>query len=215
MTMEIIKCEMRDGVPSIPGSKLKLIVSELAAGRLIVYPTETVYGLGCDPFDETAVKRVYMAKRRPFDMAMSIMVKDLRMMEEVGVLDDRARMLVRRFMPGPLTIIVPKRPSVPDILTASTNEIGLRIPDNPVAMKLIDEFGPLVTTSANVHSHGNPRTCQEAVDDLGASVSIYLDGGPTTYGTPSTIIQLTEQEMTLIRPGGLAPETIKAALNER
>lgn len=214
MTMEIIRCEVKDGVASIPESRLKQIVSELTAGRLIVYPTETVYGLGCDPFDETAVKRIYMAKRRPFDMAMSIMVKDLRMMEEVGVLDERARRLVKKFMPGPLTIIVPKRPNVPDILTASTNEIGLRIPDNPVAMKLIEEFGPLVTTSANVHSHGNPRTCQEAVNDLGASVSIYLDGGPTTYGTPSTIIQLTDQEIALIRPGGLSPETIRAALDE-
>lgn len=214
MTMEIIKCELKDGVPTIPESSLKHIVQELTAGRLIVYPTETVYGLGCDPFDETAVKRIFMAKRRPFDMAISIMVKDLCMMEEVGVLDERARLLVKRFMPGPLTIIVPKRPNVPDILTASTNEIGLRIPDNPVAMKLIEEFGPLVTTSANVHSHGNPRTCQEAVDDLGASVSIYLDGGPTTYGTPSTIIQLTDSEITLIRPGGLSPETIRAALDE-
>lgn len=212
--MEIIKCEFKDGAMTIPESKLKQIVHELAAGRLIVYPTETVYGLGCDPFDETAVKRIFMAKRRPFDMAMSIMVKDLRMMEEVGMLDERARLLVKRFMPGPLTIIVPKKPNVPDILTASTNEIGLRIPDNPVAMKLIEEFGPLVTTSANVHSHGNPRTCQDAVDDLGGSVSIYLDGGPATYGTPSTIIQLTDSEITLIRPGGLSPETIKAALDE-
>ena len=212
--MEIIKCEMKDGVPTIPESMLKHIVSELAAGRLIVYPTDTVYGLGCDPFDETAVKRIYMAKRRPFDMAMSIMVKDLRMMEEVAVLDERARLLVRKFMPGPLTIIVTKRPNVPDILTASTNEIGLRIPDNPVALKLIEEFGPLVTTSANVHSHGNPRTCQEAFEDLGPSVSIYLDGGPAVHGTPSTIIQLTDQQISLVRPGGLSPETIKAALNE-
>ncbi|MDW5562949.1 MAG: L-threonylcarbamoyladenylate synthase [Methanomassiliicoccus sp.] len=212
--MEIIKCELKDGVPVIPESRLKQIVSELAAGRLIVYPTETVYGLGCDPFDETAVKRIYMAKRRPFDMAMSIMVKDLQMMEEVGVLDERSRRLVNKFMPGPLTIIVPKRPNVPDILTASTNEIGIRIPDNAVAMRLIEEFGPLVTTSANVHSHGNPRTCQEALDDLGASVSLYLDGGPTVHGKPSTIIQLTDQEITLIRPGALSPDTIKAALDE-
>lgn len=214
MTMEIIKCELRDGVPAIPESKLKQIVSELSAGRLIVYPTDTVYGLGCDPFDETAIKRIYMAKRRPFDMAMSIMVKDLRMMEEVAVLDERSRLLVKKFMPGPLTIIVTKRPNVPDILTASTNEIGLRIPDNPVAMKLIEEFGPLVTTSANVHSHGNPRTCEEAVADLGPSVSIYLDGGPTAVGKPSTIVQLTDQEIMLIRQGALSPETIKAALDE-
>jgi L-threonylcarbamoyladenylate synthase len=212
--MEIIKCELKDGAPSIPESKVKHIVSELAAGRLVVYPTETVYGLGCDPFDETAVKRAYMAKRRPFDMAMSIMVKDLHMMEEVAYLDERARLLVRKFMPGPLTIIVTKRPSVPDILTASTNEIGMRIPDNPVALKLIEEFGPLVTTSANVHSHKNPMTCQEAIEDLGGSVSIYLDGGKTVFGKPSTIVQLNEREIYLIRQGALSPETIKAALDE-
>jgi L-threonylcarbamoyladenylate synthase len=212
--MEIIKCELKDGAPSIPASKVKHIVSELAAGRLVVYPTETVYGLGCDPFDETAVKRTYMAKRRPFDMAMSIMVKDLQMMEEVAYLDERARILVRKFMPGPLTIIVTKRPSVPDILTASTNEIGLRIPDNLVALKLIEEFGPLVTTSANVHSHKNPMTCQDAIDDLGGSVSIYLDGGKTVFGNPSTIVQLNDREISLIRQGALCPETIKAALDE-
>jgi len=212
--MEIIKCEEMDGVPTIPEAKLKHIVSELAAGRLVVYPTETVYGLGCDPFDETAVKRVYMAKRRPFDMPMSIAVKDLKMMEELTLLDDRARRLVRKFMPGPITLIVTKRPVVPDILTASSNEIGIRIPDHPVALKLIEEFGPLVTTSANVHSHKNPITCQDVVDDLGPSVSIYLDGGPSKFGKPSTIVQLNEGEMALIRSGAIPTETIKAALNE-
>ncbi len=212
--MEIIKCEEKGGVPRIPESKIKFIVSELAAGRLIVYPTETVYGLGCDPFDETAVKRVYMAKRRPFDMPMSIAVKDLQMMEELTILDDRARKLVRTFMPGPLTLIVTKRPSVPDILTASTTEIGIRIPDHPVALKLIEEFGPIVTTSANTHSHKNPISCQDAVDDLGPSVSVYLDSGISRLGKPSTIVQLNEGEMALIRPGAISTETIKAALNE-
>ena len=118
--MRVIECELREGTAFIPESELKNIVAELSAGRLIVYPTDTVYGLGCDPFDETAVKRAYMAKRRPFDMPMSIVVKDLQMMEELAVLDDRARKLVRKFMPGPLTLIVAKRPAVPDILTASS-----------------------------------------------------------------------------------------------
>jgi L-threonylcarbamoyladenylate synthase len=212
--MEIIKCEEKGGVPSIPESKIKFIVSELAAGRLVVYPTETVYGLGCDPFDETAVKRVYMAKRRPFDMPMSIAVKDLEMMEELTILDDRARMLVKKFMPGPLTLIVTKRPAVPDILTASTTEIGVRIPDHPVALRLIEEFGPIVTTSANTHSHKNPITCQDALDDLGPSVSVYLDSGRSKLGNPSTIVQLNEGEMALIRPGAIPTETSKAALNE-
>ena len=212
--MEIVKSTEESGVATIPESKLKHIVSELTAGRLIVYPTETVYGLGCDPFDETAVKRIYMAKRRPFDMAMSIAVRDVAMMEELCVLDDRARRLVKMFMPGPLTLIVTKRPSVPDILTASTNEIGVRIPDHPVALKLIEEFGPLVTTSANVHSHKSPITCQDAIDDLGASVSVYIDGGPAKLGRPSTIVQLIEGEMAVIRSGAISAETIEAALNE-
>ena len=89
--MEIIRAKEEGGVPTIPESDKKRILAELSAGRLIVYPTETVYGLGCDPFDETAVKRAFMAKRRPFDMAMSVVVSNLPMMEELGILDDKAR----------------------------------------------------------------------------------------------------------------------------
>mgnify|MGYP000852384666 FL=1 len=212
--MEIIRATEKDGVPTIPDSDRKRIVAELTAGRLIVYPTETVYGLGCDPFDETAVKRAYMVKRRPFDMAMSVVVNSLPMMEELGVLDDRARLLVKKFMPGPLTLIVAKRPSVPDILTSSTNEIGIRIPDHPLALSLIDEFGPLVTTSANVHSHKSPITCQDAIGDLGASVSVYIDAGPSKLGKPSTIVQLIDGEMTVIRHGTITEDDIEAALDE-
>ena len=212
--MEIIRAREEGGVPTIQDSDKKRILAELSAGRLIVYPTETVYGLGCDPFDETAVKRAYMAKRRPFDMAMSVVVSNLPMMEELGVLDDRARKLVKKFMPGPLTLIVAKRPSVPEILTASTNEIGIRIPDHPLALSLIDAFGPLVTTSANIHSHKNPITCQDAIDDLGESVSIYIDAGPAKLGRPSTIVQLIDGEMTIIRQGTITEQQIEAALNE-
>ncbi|NLK26451.1 MAG: threonylcarbamoyl-AMP synthase [Euryarchaeota archaeon] len=212
--MEIVTCTEEGGVPTIPASKMREIITELTAGRLIVYPTETVYGLGCDPFDETAVKRIYMAKRRPFDMPMSIAVRDVKMMEEIAYLDDRARTLIKRFMPGPLTLLVKKRSCVPDILTASTNEVGIRIPQHPVALELIGEFGPIVTTSANMHSHKSPVTCRDAVNDLGASVSIYIDGGPARLGTPSTIVQLTDDDPVIIRPGAIATETIEAALNE-
>jgi L-threonylcarbamoyladenylate synthase len=212
--MEIIKCVSKSGTLKIPEKKVKHIISELQGGRLVVYPTETVYGLGCDPFDETAVKRIYMAKRRPFDMAMSLAVSNIKMMEDMAVMDDRARKLVRTFMPGPLTLILTKRPSVPDILTASTTEIGIRIPDHPIALQLIEEFGPIVTTSANIHSHKNPITCQDALNDLGPTVSIYLDGGASKFGRASTIVQLREDDVELIRPGAISAETIKAALNE-
>mgnify|MGYP002411490117 CR=1 FL=1 len=213
--MEIIRAREEGGVPTISDSEKKRILTELSAGRLIVYPTETVYGIGCDPFDETAVKRAYMAKRRPFDMPMSVVVSNLPMMEELGVLDDRARKLVKKFMPGPLTLIVAKRPSVPDILTASTNEIGIRIPDHPLALSLIDAFGPLVTTSANVHSHKDSIHCQDAVDDLGESISIYIDAGQSPLGRPSTIVEFIVGEIAIIRQGSITEEQIEAALNER
>jgi len=189
------------------------VLGQLSSGRLIVYPTETVYGLGCDPFDETAVKRAYMAKRRPFDMPMTIAVKDLAMMEEYAVMDGRARRVAERFLPGPVTLILPRKGSVPDILTASSEEIGIRIPDDPVAMSIIDAFGPILATSANVHSHKNPLTCQDAIADLGQAASVYIDGGPTRYGRPSTIVQLLEGEAAFIRPGAVPRDAIEAALD--
>ncbi len=209
--MEVFKWEKS---ADLPESAMKKIMSELQAGRLIVYPTETIYGLGADPFDETAVKRAFMAKRRPFDMPMSIAVSNLKMVEELATLDDRARKLGKKFMPGPLTLIVDKKPIVPDILTASSDEIGIRIPDHPAALRIIQEFGPIISTSANLHSHPNPTTCQQSIKDLGASVSVYVDSGPSKIGKPSTIVQLNEGEAAIIRPGAIPREKIEAALNE-
>ncbi len=209
--MEFFKCQSEEGLNE---AQMKKIISELQAGRLIVYPTETIYGLGADPFDETAVRRVYMAKRRPFDMPMSIAVSSLKMMEELAILDNRARNLVEKFMPGPLTLILTKKPVIPDILTSSTSEIGIRIPDHPVALKIIEAFGPIITTSANLHSHPNPTTAEEAKKDLGGTVSVYIDCGPSKIGKPSTIVQLSEGEPSIIRSGAIPPEEIEAALNE-
>lgn len=212
--MRTIICENNNGSLSINKEDMDLVISELSAGRLIVYPTETVYGIGCDPFDETAVKRLFMAKRRPFDMAMSIIVQDIAMMKELAYVDDRAVKLINEFMPGPLTLILPKKPVVPSILTSSSDEIGIRIPDSEIALSIVKEFGPIVSTSANMHSHKSPLTCQDAINDLGPSVSLYIDGGPTPIGKPSTIIQLTEDESILIRSGSIPKERIEAILNE-
>lgn len=212
--MRKIVCENSSGSLSISKEDMDCVISELSAGRLIVYPTETVYGIGCDPFDETAVKRLFMAKRRPFDMAMSIIVQNVSMMKELAYVDDRAVKLIDEFMPGPLTLILPKKPVVPNILTSSSNEIGIRIPDSEIALSIVKEFGPIVSSSANVHSHKSPLTCQDAINDLGPSVSLYIDGGPSPIGKPSTIIQLTEDETILIRSGSIPKERIEAILNE-
>ena len=212
--MEIIKCH--DGnceKCDFSEDVLDRVLSELNSGKLVVYPTETLYGLGADPFDEAAVKRVYMAKKRPFDMPLSIAVSNLKMLEELAVLDDRARRLAEKFLPGPLTLILQKKAIIPDIVTAASVEVGIRLPDHPLALKIIEEFGPIISTSANLHSHPNPYDCQLAVKDLGESVGMYIDCGSTKYGRPSTIVQLISGEVEVIRPGAIPIEQIEAVLH--
>ncbi|MGD0817545.1 MAG: L-threonylcarbamoyladenylate synthase [Methanomassiliicoccales archaeon] len=212
--MEIIKGNEKGGkVCEIEDDKFEMVVSELRSGHLIVYPTETVYGLGADPFDELAVKRVFKAKKRPYDMPLSIAVSNARMLEELAFVDDRARKLIDTFLPGPLTLLLQKKPVVPDMVSAGSPEVGIRIPDHPFALRLINEFGPIISTSANLHSRPNPITCQSAIDDLGESVSIYIDCGPSPIGKPSTIVQLLEGDVEVIRPGAIPIEKVEAVLH--
>jgi L-threonylcarbamoyladenylate synthase len=207
---ERIECVSND----IPESKMKDVLESLKNGELIVYPTETLYGLGANALDEAAVKKVYMVKRRPFDMPISVAVSDLEMLDGIAVLDDRARTLVRRLMPGPLTLLLTKKPIVPDILTSATMEVGVRIPDHPFALKLIRMFGPITSTSANVHSRPDPMSASEVMTELRDLVRFYLDCGKPMLGKPSTIVQLTDQGFEIIRSGAIPKERIEAALNE-
>lgn len=211
--MDIIKIKEGKGAEGgMSKHDLEHILSTLRFGRLVVYPTETVYGLGADPFDETAVKRVFLAKRRPFDMPLSIAVSDISVAEHVAELDENAYRLAKAFLPGPLTLLVKKRPVLPDIVTASLPEVGIRIPDHPVALRMLEDFGPIVSTSANVHSHPNPVTVEEAMADLGQSVATYVDGGPCKVGTPSTIVQIIDGTVEVIRYGAIPKEKIEDVL---
>jgi L-threonylcarbamoyladenylate synthase len=212
--MDIFRCKCADGSEcGVTDSQLDTVLSELHSGKMVVYPTETVYGLGSDPFDEAAVKRVFMAKRRPFDMPLTIAVSNVRMIDELAIMDDRTRKLAERFLPGPLTLLLQKRSVIPDIVTAAQDEVGIRVPSHPFALRLIDEFGPLISTSANLHSRPNPTTVEACVKDLGNAVSVYVDCGPSPIGKPSTIVQLIEGELEVIRTGAIPVEDIEAVLN--
>lgn len=209
------KCERLECVTKdLPENKLEEVIEALKAGELVVYPTETVYGLGANALDEAAVKRVYMVKKRPFDMPLSVAVRDLAMLEEIAILDDRERRLVKRFMPGPLTLLVTKRPIIPDILTSASVEVGVRIPDHPFALRLIERFGPLTSTSANLHSRPNPVNATEVMQELGDSIRFYLDCGVPKLGKPSTIVQVNDGGIEVIRRGPVSIEEIEATLNE-
>lgn len=185
---------------------------EIADGKLVVYPTETVYGIGADIYNPVAVKNLFIAKKRPFDMALSVAVSDKNMMEKIAVLNENADKLIDAFLPGPLTIIIEKQPDVSDMVTSGSKKVGVRIPDNKVAIDLIKRTGPIVATSANTHSKPDSLSIQESIDDFGESVSLYLDAGDSPLGHPSTIIWLNKDEVEIIRPGGIAVEEIEAIL---
>jgi L-threonylcarbamoyladenylate synthase len=192
---------------------IKEAANEIAAGNLIVYPTETVYGIGADIFNEVAVKNVFLTKNRPFDMALSVAVSDRRMMEKIAVLDDNADKLIKAFLPGPLTMIIEKKKDVPNLVTSMSKKVGIRIPDHPAALEIIKRTGPIVATSANLHSHPDATDIDSAVKDLGSSVSMYIDSGPSRLKKPSTIIWIMNGEVEIVRQGAITIRQIEDVLN--
>jgi len=214
--MKVIKCTNRkNGCKKCDLSEKDMdeIVAALKSGELVVYPTDTLYGVGADPFNESSVKKVYIAKNRPFDMPLSIAVSNEKMMESISVLNDNARKLIRKFLPGPLTIMLTKKPNLPDILTSGSNQIGIRIPDHPFAIRLIDKFGPITSTSANLHSHPDPVEASVAQKDLKGHIGIFVDCGKTKFEEPSTIVDVSEGLAEVIRKGVISQEQIENALH--
>ena len=208
-----MKCYGTDVSEEGLGNAVNEAVAEIAEGNLIVYPTETVYGIGADIFNEVAVKNLFLAKRRPFDMALSVAVSDKKMMESIAILDDNADKLVKAFLPGPLTIIIEKKPDVPDLVTAMSRKVGIRMPDHPVAREVIRRSGPVVATSANLHSHPDATDIDAAVKDLGESVSMYMDSGPSKLKRPSTIVWIMKGDVEIIRQGAITIKDIEEVLN--
>lgn len=212
--MEIVKCKVKANREcDLSEDVLEGIVDQLRAGRLVVYPTETLYGLGANALDAAVVKRVYMVKKRPFDMPISVAVSDVQMLESVAVLDPTSRKLAERFMPGPITLILMKKPSVPDIVTAASDEVGIRMPDHPFALQLIKRFGPITSTSANLHAHPDPTTIRPTINDLGDNVSVYVDCGKTKESHRSTIVAVHDGHFEIIRQGVIPSREIEATLN--
>jgi L-threonylcarbamoyladenylate synthase len=215
--MKVIKCpDRKNGCKKceLPEKEVDEMVAALKAGELVVYPTDTLYGLGADPFNENAVKKVFIAKNRPFDIPITIAVSNEKMMESVAVLNDNARKLIRKFLPGPLTVMLTKKPTIPDILTSGQNVVGIRIPDHPLAIRIINRFGPIVATSANTHSHKDPINATIPIKDLKGHAKICVDCGKTKHSLGSTIVDVSDGPVEIIRKGVISQEEIEAALRQ-
>jgi L-threonylcarbamoyladenylate synthase len=188
----------------------------LGEGRLVAFPTETVYGLGADAGNPVAVARIFEAKRRPADHPLIVHVTDLAMAERwASAIPAQARALAAAFWPGPLTLIVPRARHVSDVVTGGQPDIGLRAPAHPVARALLTEFGRgIAAPSANRFGHVSPTTARHVEDDLGDAVDLILDGGACDIGIESTIIAFTTATPMLLRPGGIAIDAIEAVIGQ-
>jgi L-threonylcarbamoyladenylate synthase len=167
-------------------------------GGVIAYPTETVYGVGALATDVGAIRRVYEIKGRPLSQPLSIAVSGMDMLKSVAKVE--CEDFILKFLPGPVTVILKKKKTLPDILTAGSKYVGIRWPDHHMALTLINMSGPVVSTSANRHGEKDPVTA----DEVTIPVDYVLDGGPCKYSAPSTIVDL--HECTIARKGVLYEE---------
>ncbi len=189
----------------------------LAEGGLVAFPTDTVYGVGAHVFQPDAVERIYVAKIRPRDKAIPILLAradDLPLVAE-GI-TETVWLLAERFWPGGLTLVLPRKDNVPDIVSAGGPTVAVRVPDHPVFLALIAALGaPLAGTSANLSGRPSPVTAQEVEAELGGRIELILDGGRCPGGTPSTVLDLTADPPTILRAGAIGVEEIEAALSKR
>jgi len=182
---------------------LRLAAELIRSGKLVAFPTETVYGLGANAFDAAAVARIFQVKRRPRHSPLIVHVDSIDMARAL-VLEwpDAADRLARRYWPGPLTLVLRKCSSIPDIVTAGLATVGLRVPSHPLALALIRAAGvPIAAPSANPFTGLSPTTAEHVRQSLGDAVDLVLDGGPATVGIESTVLSLAAAEPVLLRPG--------------
>ena len=186
----------------------------IRAGKLVAFPTETVYGLGANALDPVAVARIFQAKGRPTTSPLIVHVDSIRMARELALeWPPAAETLARRYWPGPLTLVVPKQPLIPGIVTAGLKTVGLRAPSHPLALALIREAGvPIAAPSANRFAQLSPTTAQHVREALGDSVELILDGGPTTVGIESTVLSLATCPPRLLRPGMVSLQEIESLI---
>lgn len=182
-------------------------------GKLVAFPTETVYGLGANALNVDAVGRIYEAKGRPKSSPLIVHIAEIAMAKQLAAeWSVIAGQLAARFWPGPLTLVVPKHPSVPDLVTAGLPSVGLRIPAHPVALRLMQLAEvPVAAPSANRFMHLSPTTAEHVRTGLGDRVDMVLDGGPAQVGIESTVVSLTGKEPVVLRPGMITPEELQAA----
>jgi len=195
----------------MPGAISKALET-LNQGGLVAFPTDTVYGVGTLAFDAAAVESIYSAKDRPVEKAIPILIGGPEDMGKVTTdIPPIAAKLAARFWPGALTLVVPKHPDLPDVVSA-TPTVGVRVPDHPVARALLRAAGPMAVTSANLSGEASPNTAEEVSRQLNGRIPLILDGGETPGGIPSTVVNCLGTEPVILREGPVTMKDIQFVL---
>lgn len=190
---------------------LKQAAELIKQGKIVVFPTETVYGIGTNGLNENAVKKLYEVKKRPINKPISLLVSDIKMVEQIAKdITEIEYKIMEKFFPGPLTIILKKKDIVPDIVTAGQNTVGVRMPSGEIARKLVEIAGvPIAAPSANISGEPSGTNLQEIKKHLKENVDYFIDGGESELGIASTIVQVVNGEITILRQGNITLEQIK------
>lgn len=193
---------------------MKRAVLLLRSGQVVAFPTETVYGLGGNAFDEAAVAKIFTAKNRPPDNPLIVHISHQDQLSEVvECIPKRAKLLMDTFWPGPLSLVLQKHPLVPDITTGGLNTVVVRHPAHQVAQALITAFGkPIAAPSANLSGKISPTSAQHVLTDLHDRIPLIIDGGPSTFGLESTVVDCTTHPFIILRPGSVTYEQLRAVV---
>jgi L-threonylcarbamoyladenylate synthase len=209
---------------NLPGAKVPVCLPATAAniaaaaaclrqGGVVGFPTETVYGLGAAATDVAAVRRVFAIKGRPAEHPLIVHLASRDSLADwARDIPPSALLLAERFWPGPLTLVLPRQPHVPDAVTGGQASVALRVPAHPVALALLEAAGALVAPSANRFGRISPTTAEHVQEELGDAVDMLLDGGPCEIGVESTVISLLGDQPALLRPGGISVAQLEAVL---
>ena len=199
-----------------PAERIAEAAALLRAGRLVAFPTETVYGLGADATNAEAVAGIFAAKGRPFSDPLIVHIAELAQAPTVArAFPPVAWELARRFWPGPLTLVLPRAEAIPPIVAAGGETVAVRMPAHPVALALLRAAGvPVAAPSANRFMHTSATTAEHVLADLDGRIAAVLDGGPSAVGVESSVLDLTSAPPRLLRPGGVTLEQLRAVLPE-
>lgn len=201
---------MIEAIPASLANQVKQAAVILGEGGIVAYPTDTVYGLGADIYNDAAVRKLFTAKERPMSLPLPVLIKNIKQLEElVSGQTAFTRSLVNRFWPGGLTIIYNKSPHIQSLVLAASNKVGVRMPDHPVALLLISELGhPITGTSANLHNGKITLTAGEVREQLGNRVDFIIDAGHCPGGKESTVVDVTAAMPRILRYGAVREDNI-------